>query len=65
MKHLEPRVRFSVVPYVSQSEIVPGKDGLEEPIIHVEVGIEPSEGKTDVVNVNVINGTVHVTFILF
>jgi hypothetical protein len=42
---------------------VPGKDGLEEPIIHVEVGIKPSEGKTG--NANVINGTVNVTFILF
>jgi hypothetical protein len=38
---------------------VPGKDGLEEPIIHVEVGIEPSEGKTG--NSNVNNGTVNVT----
>jgi hypothetical protein len=35
---------------------VPGKDGLEEPIIHVEVGIEPSERKTG--NANVINGTI-------
>jgi hypothetical protein len=42
---------------------VPGKDGLEEPIIHVEVGIEPSERKTG--NAKVIKGTVNVTFILF
>ncbi len=38
---------------------MPGKDGLEEPIIHVEVGIKPSNRKTG--NSNVINGTVNVT----